>query len=307
MKMPLSTHSIRQVPLTPNQAGNLLHKPNATVHTHDITYWQSEERRFNDLLAEYRNDLFKWLSSARSFALFKQRITEELNQYGLNEWALMRLDIPERIAVSEYIGTLLRTDIDEYLDEKFYECDLILQHAKRCDRPVYQSQIEAHVRGAPISTDSMDRYLMMLSMVKQKGYMDTYCVPIIDPLEKGRVLFSTNSKGMDAFDFYDRTQANAESLKVLGHVINDVGCLKHPRYFVDTKSRYTRLIMSQPFNLLATMIKYDLKVKDGAKRLGISASTATKHLIKLRSALGASTNHGAYDLIVRQGVIPAVF
>ncbi|MBL4828148.1 MAG: hypothetical protein JKY66_10650 [Spongiibacteraceae bacterium] len=242
----------------------------------ELDYLPTALDHYSTLLKNYQVDLFRWLNSASSFSQYKQRISDELRQFGLADWSFTKLGGDQRVG-------LLSGGDDFGLARVFCDCDLMLQHASVSDEPVYQSQIESHVKEAPYSTELMERYLLMLASIKQQGYIDIYCIPVVDELNETRSIFCATSKGMDVQEFEDRTLESQDMLKILARVVGDVGIRNHAKYMIDSKKKYKQLMESQPFKLLAAMIRCDKELDD--KKLRLLSSSINKYLTKIRNKI----------------------
>jgi hypothetical protein len=240
----------------------------------------AELENYNNLLKNYQSDLHRWLCSAKNFEQFEQRISDELKQFSLNDWFFTKLCEPKTLSEME---TAPGKDLALIFSHAFYECDIMLQHARVCDRPIYHSDVEAHVRSAPFSTELTERYLFMLALIKQLGYCDIFCIPVTQTLGGGRALFSVTSKDMNPLDFKDRAEECKDMLKVIGRVVNDVSSLKYSGHIVDASTRYLQLVGTQPFSLLAKMINYELSEEE--KRSGISLRCMVKGLTNIREKI----------------------
>ncbi len=253
---------------------------------------------------KYEIELYKFLSRIREFRKFKSCIVEELFELGFGHWAYSQLDLPDSLTVSEHLGTINEELLDIYMHEAYYECDLTLQHANRSDRPVFQSDIESFIKSSPVETESLKRCTSLLKLNKNFGYTDYYSIPLKSQGKNdSRTLFTVTTTNKDSGDFRSRVIRNAGKLHALGRIINDLGLLNFPGIFTGSKNKYEKFIKSQPFNLLVTMAKHDLPLNMAADRLGISLSTAEKHIQNIRQSLGAKTNYGAYEIALKRGFV----
>jgi len=259
----------------------------------------------NDPGDDYERDLFQWLVNAKDYRKFERRVADELSTFKLNGWAYIRLDIPIQLSASDTLGTICKEHSRSYDEGGFYECDLLIQHVNESMLPVFKSDIDNYVQNSPFVTADMKRYKELSKLNESYGCNDSYCIPLANAKREGRALFALNSKGMHEQTFKSVVNDKSAILKAIGRAINDAGVINFPDLFTDGKRAFEKMVNSQPFNLLVTMVKYDLTLNQAADRLGISVNTAQKHISNIRRALNAKTNYGAYETALRQGLIVA--
>ena len=253
----------------------------SNIDSSELTHLSAEINHYNTLLKNYQEDLYRWLCNAGSFKQFEQRVTDELIQLGLRDWYFVKLDDVDNKRLK--LRAEQPSAMEAMLGEAFLECDLVFQHARVCNRPVYQSEVEAYVKSAPFTTELMERYLMMLAMLKQSGCIDTLTIPLKDTINGNRSVFCATSKSMDLLEFRDRTTENREMLEILGRVVNDVGTMNFPDCLTCAQRHYQNLIKSQPFHLVKAMINVDMS--DEEKRHGMSIATVIGYLKKIRQKI----------------------
>lgn len=253
------------------------------IEMRDAICLSSEVDNYNRLLGNYQADLYRWLSDARDYNQFSQRIKDEMHQFGLADWLFTRINECVHSDVSLQVRSRSRQDMSALLADVFFECDLIMQHAKICDRPVYQSEVESYIRSAPFSTQAAKRYLLLLTMIKQQGYTDMYCIPIVGASNNCGAIFSATAKGMSLLNFRKRTDESKDILKTLGTVINDVLSTNFTEHVIDEKTRYKQLVEKQPLEMLTAMINWNFD--QGPMKSTNSVTAAIQYLTSIRKKI----------------------
>lgn len=249
------------------------------------------------------DSLYHWLANASSYKQFKSRLSEQIHRLGIGDWSYSRLDLPDQLTVKECLGTLSADLVDEYMKEQFYEVDIVLKHANVSDSPIFQHDIESLIHHRYIDTEEFRRCHALVALNKHFGYENFCCLPMKVSEDGGRALFSVTSKGIGNERFIEAIKHYSDELFFVGQIANDVGILNYPEFFVQKKVDIDKLIYSQPFNFLATMVKYDLNIETASIRLGISPNTANKHLKTIREKLGARTTYGAFRVAQKLGLL----
>lgn len=251
----------------------------------------------------YRKKLHERLNQTDDFEGFKALISKELDSYGISNWSYAPLDLPDQLTAAEPIGTIERGVVDCYLERSLYENDMVLQHVNVSDKPIFQSDIEWHINQSPVASSHIVCHSKIIKLNKQFGHEDVCAIPVTSSVDGGRFLFSLTSHGGEARRFKPYLSTHLLNLKTLAMTVNDIGVRKYPDNFLSAIKKYRTIVHSQPLNLLATIAKYDLSISEGAARLGITESTASKHLKTIRELLQTKTNYGAYRIAQKRGYI----
>lgn len=251
----------------------------------------------------YREKLHRQLAQAKDYEEFEQLIARELSQYGLADWSYSRLDLPDSLTAAKQLGTIDKELIDTYMEQRLYESDLVMQHVNVSDRYLFQSDIEREIKQMPFMLKQAVGHNKIIQLNKSFGHIDLVTMPFTSSIDGSRFLFCLTSGKYHFARFKQHILNNLKKLEILALIINDIGAHCHAGVFLSPIKEYKALALSQPMNLLATMVKYDLSVQEGAARLGITERTASCHLKRIRNTLGAKTNLGAYKLARNYGYI----
>ena len=255
------------------------------------------------MIDNYEQELFEHFIRCKDFSRFKRAIACELSKYSIHYWTYSALDVPIELAIRDCVGNTNPELKKQYLKEAFYECDLLMRHVNQNNEPLYLSDIDAFLQTCPINTREIERNKNLIALNRKLGYKDSYCIPIGNRRNGNRALFSVTTATLDTEDFKILVASSHKRFSTIGSAINSVGIINFPEQFIKSKNELEKFVFSQPFNLMTTMIKYDLTVAEVAERFNIKPDTAKKQLIKARKALGAKTYAGAFAIAIRQGII----
>ncbi len=255
-------------------------------------------------LKKYEKEFRRWLNSSRSIRILKYRITTELNNFGVTDWAYSRLDIPMDDAIGEQIGTNSKEICREYVEEEFYKYDFALKHVMASNKPVFQSDIDRFLAAATIESEDIIRNRELSNLNKRLGYFDAFQVPVLSGNNgEGRAVFTICAKNMEPREFRSRICRHLEQIVVIARIVDTVGTHKFPEHFIGCKTNHEKFRSSRPGELLRTMVNHDLTLNEAAARLNMKVSTAEKHMMKVRQVLGARTTYGAIRMAMAKGYL----
>jgi Autoinducer binding domain len=258
------------------------------------------------MIHDYQACLYEHLNGIKDYSKFSNAISEELMGLGLNAWAMAPLDIPLELAGEIYLGTIKKEHKSLYMMEAFYEIDILMQHANNNGSPILQSHI-GRMLDTPVSTVHIERNRALLKMNRSLGYNNFYSVTCGDKRKNSRSVFSITSEGMRADEFETIVNRHQQQLESIAATANEIGILNFPEIFKKQKNEVNKLIYSQPFNYLITMIKYDLTATQVAHRTNTSYVTIKKALASVRNQFGVHTNQAAFLEAIKQGLIDHKF
>jgi hypothetical protein len=254
-------------------------------------------------LQGYRQRLMTDLDSSDDYEGFIELIARELGTYGINSWTYTPLDLPDILTVEEHLGRMGSEVVQEYMGEKLYKHDMILQHVKMSDIHLYQSDVEIEIEKSLVIDRNRFCQKRIIEINKKHGHSDICNIPMTSHIDGSRYLFCINSKGFDPSRFKHFTLKKMPFLKTIAISINDIGVRNYPHIFLAPVRDYKAIAYSQPLVLLAAMVEKDLSIAEGSAHLGLSPNTGHNHLKRLRDKLGVKTNHTAYKIAKAKGYI----
>ena len=246
----------------------------------------------------YREYLLGKFNQTNSYEEFINKIEQELEErYEIKDWAFAFLHLPDKLVIAEHFGTVDIEYISEFLERGLEQHDLILQNARVKDSPIFQTDIYNAIVKSDLythDTNMWKKYIYQKNI--ERGLHEICCIPIRSSFDGKRCLFTVTSKGINRFSNFKKLIINnMHYLIVLASTINEVGMTSYKKHFFQGAETYNTLVNSQPLNLLATMVKYDLDVGKAASKLKISYNTAKKHIATIKAKLNATTIHGAHE------------
>ncbi|MBN4055644.1 hypothetical protein JYU12_02760 [bacterium AH-315-K03] len=242
----------------------------------------------------YIIELHKYLSKADSFSACSNIINDEMGKLKLNDWYYSRLDVTNDLTANSCLGAIDPCYIKQYISERFFLCDLSLESGKAGTKPFLQSQLIDMVNSAPFVNPGYQQFKKLVLLNNAYGYSDTYAIPLKSSFNGGTFLFCTSAKGLDPTDFRKSVKANSSLLATIGQTIDNVGVIKFPASFIETKKNFDKLINSNPFKVLAATGQHNLDVKGAAIHFNTSVKSIRNSLNSIRLTLGTNTISGAY-------------
>lgn len=241
------------------------------------------------------------LLKTSSITDFMARIHRLINGLGFSDFSCARLN-----SSSDPDAHLVSTShiISDYYREESVWCnDFMLQHAACSLEPMFQTDIDRFVLGAPVVTDSILSNLGARRIRMDLGYSDYYGLPIPAANGNGNVLMSITSTGMRPEAFRERVAQVKNSLRVITEAIDYVGTKRFPQFFLSQNEDNSILVNPKPLRLLLEIASGNLSLKDAARKLCISESTANQHIAAAKKALGATTTASAVYKAIQCGLI----
>lgn len=251
----------------------------------------------------YQRGFSEWLESAKDFPAFKNKVSQELKRLGFFEWSYSRIDVPISFVGEKFIGTITNKLTDMYMQEAFYEYDLIHRHVQKSRAPVFRSAVDVFLANTPIESDDFQRNKDLSKMYDCFGYMDHCTIPLYANDGNNHAVFVLINRTNNSDEFKRNISFNLEKLYALIESFEDVGIRKFSNYFLGPKKTYEELAFGESIKLLEEMSRNDLKVYQAAERLNMSRDVADKHLARLRAKLDATTNLAVLSKAISIGII----
>jgi hypothetical protein len=257
---------------------------------------------------KYKRYLHTIFAKTNSYEAFIKSISNELiGRYEIEDWTFSFLNLPDKLVVLENFGTVNKVNceyISQYLEEGFYDHDLLLHRAKLQNTHFFQSDvIDAVNRSEVASYDTTTYKNLYLNNIKN-GFDEVCCIPVPSIFDDSRRLLTVTSRGLiNHHNFKILVRNNINNLMTLAIAINDIGFRKYKAEFLKAMTEFKVTICSRPIRLLSTMVKKDITMAEAAQQMGITPNTAKNHLARLKSSLGATTVHGAYEQALKSQLI----
>ena len=246
----------------------------------------------------------EWLESAKSFQSFVNRITEQLNDFGIVDWTYSRIDVPMSVGLEGLIGTPPKKQ-QSYLSEKQYaDFDLAFQYTLTQKKPIFRSHFNAAIK-TPISIDKVDNYLNLVEIYEDCNYYDSLLVPLFINNNDNHAFFTLSTPGMSPEKLQEIIRKQAKYIFPIIKTVERVGIEKFSQYFLDTKNSFDKIQYKheKALSLLSEMIKSDITINKAADSLQINPNTANKCMANLRDALDVDTTISAVLKAEKLGLI----
>jgi hypothetical protein len=255
--------------------------------------------------AEYEASLlelrvYRELSGSRDVPALKRKVHAYLQSFGFSDYSFLQME--RREEPETHLFTTPKEFTDIYLNEGIYEHDQLLGYAAVNTEPIFQSTIDAYLRSAPVKTQTILKNERIQRYVKDWGFLDYYNVPLPAATGHGNVLLSLTSQYVSSDELIRRAVANRHLLHIICKVVDYVGTVKFPSFFLDSGNTEIK-IFPKPLCLLDLLATEDLTLNDAATRLGITRSTANAHVAAIKNAFGTRTLWGSVFKAMQLGLI----
>ncbi len=269
------------------------------ISSHYLRNRAPSECGFDDALnmAYCRLELLK----TSSIADFMVRIHRLIQGLGFSDFSFARMNSSSD--PDAHLVSTSRIISDYYRDESVWRNDFMLQHAARSLEPLFQSDIDQFLLGAPVVTDSILSNLGARRIRLDLGYSEYYGMPIQAVNGNGNILMSITSTGMRPEEFRARIAQVKNSIRIITEAIDYVGTKRFPEFFLGQNEDNSVLVHPKPLRLLLEIASSNLSLKDAARKLCISQSTANQHIAAAKKALGATTTASAVYKAIQCGLI----
>jgi DNA-binding NarL/FixJ family response regulator len=108
---------------------------------------------------------------------------------------------------------------------------------------------------------------------------------------------------MKSSHFQRQIAKHEQDLNQLAQAIDYVGTRKFPESFLNSKENSQITVTPKPLQLLNTLAKDNITLKNAASQLSISLDTANKHIANIKRALGANTQAAAVYRAIKEELI----
>jgi DNA-binding CsgD family transcriptional regulator len=244
---------------------------------------------------------FFWeLARAKDFHEFSQRIKSIINRMGFTDYAFMRLN-----TTGTQLGILFTHHkiADLYESKEFNDDSIILKHGHVSTAPIFLSTIQYYTNNSPFETEIFKRSHDLYRICKCYGFYDAYNIPVKAFNGNGNVMLILCARKMESPDFRRQVGKYKQDLNQLAQAIDYVGTRKFPESFLNSKENSQIMVTPKPLQLLNTLAKDNITLKNAASQLSISLDTANKHIANIKHALGANTQAAAVYRAVKEGLI----
>lgn len=245
---------------------------------------------------------FFWeLARAKNISEFNQRILSIISRFGLTDFAFGRLN-----NLGIQTGSLHTTHqefLKIYESEEFHPYNLVVKHGHVATTPIFTSAIERYINDSPFETETFKRNHDLIRLCKCYGYYDFYNIPIKAFNGTGNAMLSVSTKKLASQGFQHQIAKHEQDLDQLTRAIDYVGTRKFPSSFLNSKELSDIMVTPKPLELLNTLAKDNITLKNAANQLGISLDTANKHIANIKHALGANTQAAAVYRAIKEGLI----
>lgn len=241
------------------------------------------------------------LLEAKDIADFMARIHRLTQGLGFSDFSFTRMNSSSD--PDAHLQSTPRVMLDYYKEESIWRSDFMLQHAAHSLEPRFQTDIDKFVLKAPVVTDAILASTATRSFRLDQGYNEYFGLPIPAANGNGHILMALSSKDMPPAEFRARIGRVRNSIRMIADAIDYVGTKRFPSYFLGEKESDEILIHPKPLRLLVAIASENLSLKDAARMLCISDSTANQHIAAAKKALGAVTTASAVYKAVQCGLI----
>lgn len=241
------------------------------------------------------------LLKADSIVDFMARIHRLIQGLGFSDFSFTRLNSSSD--PDAHLQSTPRTMCDFYKEESVWRNDFMMQHAACSMEPRFQTDIDKFVIDAPIITDSILSNATARRFRVDLGFNEYFGLPISAANGNGNILVALTSQGMPADEFRLRVAHVRNSIRMIADAIDYVGTKRFPSFFLGPKESDEVIVHPKPLRLLLAIASENLSLKDAARMLCISESTANQHIAAAKKALGATTTASAVYKAIQCGLI----
>ena len=250
-------------------------------------------------LAGYRFSLTHWASKANRFSEFNSTFSDELRRLGFSHWSYMRLDLPIHLAVKSSISTFDKRKFKSYTEDKLYLHDFSISHIIKDNSAVYMVDIDNFIRCPSLVTREFLANQQIIDVFKSESFNDYISIPLCTSAG-AHSLFTLAIKGKSHKVLRKQVAQHADHLKILIEVFETVGIDIFFDQFLGEKTKYEKMLNNKSMKLLDTMMTNDFNICEAANAMNMNMDAAYWHIEKVRTAMGASTNHGAYIKAIKE-------
>jgi FixJ family two-component response regulator len=241
------------------------------------------------------------LLKANSVADFMARIHRLIRGLGFSDFSVTRMN--SRSDPDAHLVSTPRVMSDYYREESVWRNDFMLQHAAHSLKPVFHGDIDEFLLDSPVVTDSILSNLGARRIRLDLGFTEYYGMPISAANGNGNILMAVTSTGMSAEEFRVRVRQKQNSIRMIADAIDYVGTKRFSSFFLGQDESDKILVHPKPLRLLLAIASENLSLKDAARKLCISESTANQHIAAAKKALGANTTASAVYKAIQCGLI----
>lgn len=149
-------------------------------------------------MQHYRAYLHEIFSATETYEGFISTINKELyTRFEVIDWAYSFLNLPDKLVIMENFGTRISDYINEYIEQGWYEHDLILDHVRSKNTSVFQSDLVnaiEHLNGNGFEFNNTLNYKRLVKNNKKHGYKEICCMSITSSIDGNRCLFRLQPK-----------------------------------------------------------------------------------------------------------------
>jgi hypothetical protein len=232
---------------------------------------------------------------------FARRVRNSIQCLGFSDFSYHRVEC-QSTADACMITTPRR--LSEYYDgEGAWQYDPVLLHCAAKAQPIYRSVVNSYIEQAPFENEAFERILKLRDYTAELGYFDYYHRPLQTTNGNGNAVLSITARNVPVDQFHKNVAEQSANIDLLTRVIDYVGTLKFPQYFMNQNESTEVVISPRPLILLHVLAKHDLTVQQAADQLCISISTTHKHIAALKQSFGVKTIWGALFKAIKAGLI----
>lgn len=244
---------------------------------------------------------YKFFAESSDVLAFARRIRNSVERMGFSDFSYHRVEC--KSSTDDCMYTTPKRLAEYYDGEGAWQYDPVLLHCATEDKPIFRSTVNRYIERAPFSNEAFTRILKLRDYTAGLGFFDYYHRSLRTTNGNGNAVLSVTARNVRVGEFHSRIAKREEELNLLTRVIDYVGSLKFPQYFMDTSESREVVISPRPLVLLHVLARSDVTVSQAADQLGISVSSVNKHIAALKQAFGAKTLWGALYKATKAGLI----
>jgi hypothetical protein len=243
--------------------------------------------------------LVSQLSQCTTISQFKEQVFNIIKELEFTDFSFTVVGAPS----PKSLTTLPDMIAEQYIKQRLYECDILMEHAEHSSRPLFQSTLEDYIAQCPFSSDRLTRNIHLFKTLASLGYHDRYCVSQALRSHSHKALFSLYAKNCSRSEFFAKVEQYKPVLPFLIEAVTYFAFTLFPEQFLNKTPGDQQMITPKPLRLLRTIAQDGLMLKEAANKLCISLDTANKHVATAKQALGATTLANAVYLAMINGFL----
>ncbi len=242
------------------------------------------------------------LFDASSIEELQKEVQRILNNYDISDCAFACLP-KKRLNVIGVFQTIPHEVYIDYVKKGYGENDILVQHCRKRDTPVFMADIYKVTTEPNFHADSLAINRAAYEYIADFGYLDCYNIPLYSMNDVDKVMISVTTKDMQPDKFGKVVTRHHDLIKFILQVIDYLWWTRFPNARVLKSVEHFESISPQTLHVFQKLVDSDKSVKQVADELNLALSTVNHHISVMKRALGTKTAYSTYRKAVNLGLI----